>query len=65
MRLKVHNDFHQAHGLFPLFDDLEVEGLDRPIVVEKTDGTDETNGVGTEVNGIENIPLRNGSIEHH
>lgn len=29
----VHNDFHQTHGLFPLFDGLSVEDLDKPQAV--------------------------------
>lgn len=60
----VHNDFHQAHGLFPLFDDLEVEDLDKPVEVGKTNGTVETNGVDAKLNEIENTPLTNGSVEH-
>ena len=60
----VHNDFHQAHGLFPLFDDLEVEDLDKPVEVGKKNGTVETNGVDGKPNGIENTPLTNGSVEH-
>src|ERR1700693_1392237 len=50
-QLLVHNDFHQARGLFPLFDDLEVADLDKPVEVG------ETNGVGAKPNGVENIPL--------
>jgi methylenetetrahydrofolate reductase (NADPH) len=56
MQILVHNDFHQAHGLFPIFDDLEVEDLDRPVEAEKSNGT-------SEANGIENIPFTNGSAE--
>jgi methylenetetrahydrofolate reductase (NADPH) len=60
----VHNDFHQAHGLFPLFDDLEVEDLDKPVEVWETNGTGETNGVDAKPNGFENTPLTNGSVVH-
>jgi hypothetical protein len=52
--------------LFPLFDDLEVESLDEPVEVGKTNGTGETNGVnGAKSDGIENTPLTNGVTEHH
>lgn len=44
-RVSVHNDFHQTHGLFPLFDGLSVEGLEKPYEVQ-TNGV-ETNGVKT------------------
>ncbi len=63
MQLLVHNDFHQAHGLFPLFDDLEVEDLDKPVEAEKTNGISEGNGADAKPNGIENIPFTNGSAE--
>lgn len=59
----VHNDFHQTHGLFPLFDDLEVESLGEPVEVGKTNGTGEANGAKS--GGIENTPLTNGVAEHH
>jgi hypothetical protein len=49
--------------LFPLFNDLEVKDLDKPVGGEKTDRTGEVNGVGTKPNGVENIPLTNGSAE--
>ncbi|CAG8960999.1 hypothetical protein HYFRA_00002539 [Hymenoscyphus fraxineus] len=41
----VHNDFHQTHGLFPLFDGLAVENLEKPFEVH-TNGV-ESNGVKT------------------
>lgn len=54
----VHNDFHQSHGLFPLFDGLEVEDLDKEFEVVSTNGEHlGTNGV----NGIENTPLTKGA----
>jgi len=59
----VHNDFHQTHGLFPLFDGLEVKDIDVPFSTP-SNGT-ETNGVnGTAPPppaGIENVPLTNGT----
>jgi methylenetetrahydrofolate reductase (NADPH) len=67
----VHNDFHHSHGLFPLFDGIEVADLDTEIVVDvvQTNGHDvlETNGTNgvNGVNGIkpaatDNAPLVNG-----
>lgn len=50
--------------MFPLFDDLEVEDLDKPVEIGETNGTGETNGVDAKPNGIENTPLTNGSVEH-
>ena len=61
--LLVHNDFHQTHGLFSLFDGLVVEDLDKPFEVSHTNGTAETNGVnGTK--SAENVPLTNGDGSH-
>ncbi|KAF4625932.1 hypothetical protein G7Y89_g12231 [Cudoniella acicularis] len=51
----VHNDFHQTHGLFPLFAGLSVEDIDKPFEVEHTNGVN-----GTKLGGVENIPLVNG-----
>jgi hypothetical protein len=31
---------------------------------EKKNGADEANGVSARPNGVENIPLANGSVEH-
>ncbi|TVY65533.1 Methylenetetrahydrofolate reductase [Lachnellula suecica] len=62
----VHNDFHQTHGLFPLFDGLIVKDIDTPFKVETangehTNGT-KTNGVnGSKPGGVENTPLINGA----
>ncbi|KAH6663468.1 putative methylenetetrahydrofolate reductase 1 [Halenospora varia] len=59
----VHNDFHQTHGLFPLFDGLSVEDIEKPFEVPHTNGV-ETNGVnGTKPEGLENIPLTNGTTK--
>jgi methylenetetrahydrofolate reductase (NADPH) len=59
----VHNDFHQTHGLFSLFDGLVVEDLDKPFEVPHTNGTAETNGVnGTKP--AEDLPLTNGDGSH-
>jgi methylenetetrahydrofolate reductase (NADPH) len=56
----VHNDFHQTHGLFPLFDGLEVENLEKEVEAIHTNGngTEEkaTNGInGINVNGINGV----------
>lgn len=60
----VHNDFHQTHGLFPLFEGLSVSSIDKPYQVH-TNGTSTSNGVnGTshKLNGSENTPpLTNGA----
>jgi len=46
----VHNDFHQTHALFELFDGLTVPGLSDPVLVD-TDKS--TNGSGTNgTNGV-------------
>jgi methylenetetrahydrofolate reductase (NADPH) len=61
----VHNDFHQTHGLFPLFDGLEVEDLDKPVMIGKMNEAGETNGVNdAKSDGIENIPFANGVAQH-
>lgn len=56
----VHNDFHQTHGLFPLFDGLEVENLEKEVeaIHTNSNGTEERatngiNGIGS-INGIIN-----------
>jgi hypothetical protein len=51
--------------LFPLFDGLEVDDLDKTVEAG-TNGTDEANGVnGAKYDGIENVPLANGVTENH
>jgi methylenetetrahydrofolate reductase (NADPH) len=52
----VHNDFHAARGIFPIFDGLEVKDMDKQLHEpsidlpgvnghdESTNGTSETNG---------------------
>ncbi|RFU28279.1 hypothetical protein B7463_g8059, partial [Scytalidium lignicola] len=47
----VHNDFHQGHALFSLFDGLTVEGFDKPFdTVNHTNGTTKENGTTMETN---------------
>lgn len=65
MSFLVHNDFHQTHGLFPLFDGLEVKDIDVPFTAA-TNGI-ESNGVDVKAApapGIENVPLTNGTATH-
>jgi methylenetetrahydrofolate reductase (NADPH) len=54
----VHNDFHQTHGLFPLFDGLMVKDLDKPVeatvVSELAAGDEKAAG--------SSAPLANGSV---
>ena len=68
----VHNDFHKSHGLFTLFEGLEVDGLDQPYEVkEATNGVSSPNGVSV-ANGTdrpfpvshESRPLNNGVADH-
>lgn len=33
----VHNDFHESHGIFPLFKNLEVKNFDVPSLKENGD----------------------------
>lgn len=63
----VHNDFHKTHGLFPLFDSLEVEGLNEPYEVEDAiNGGPTTNGIDNPVPaGVENQPPTNGQTGSH
>ncbi|TVY48767.1 Methylenetetrahydrofolate reductase 1 [Lachnellula cervina] len=57
----VHNDFHQTHGLFRLFDELSVSSIDKPFEIELKNGI-ETNGVnGFKPEDSENVPLTNGA----
>ncbi|CAL3965218.1 unnamed protein product [Diplocarpon coronariae] len=66
----VHNDFHQTHGLFPLFDGLEVENIDAPFeALPETNGTVPVSKPLVATNGAtpagkENAPLTNGSAAH-
>jgi methylenetetrahydrofolate reductase (NADPH) len=53
----VHNDFHQTHGLFPLFEGLEVADLDKEIDFSYSNGTPETNGT----NGVHIVNGTNGT----
>ncbi len=63
--LAVHNDFHQTHGIFALFDDLEVDNLDTAFEVIHTNGFVGVNGGnGAKLDGLENIPLANGAARH-
>lgn len=52
----VHNDFHQTHGLFPLFDGLEVEDLNKEIQIPETNADD------SKPNGAATTPLTNGEV---
>jgi len=58
----VHNDFHQTHGLFPLFDGLTVQDLDKPFEAEPlSNGVCEASVInGTKSKGAESVPLTNG-----
>ena len=49
----VHNDFHQSHGIFSLFDKLEVENMDQPTDLHQFTNGDDTNGLtnGHSANG--------------
>jgi methylenetetrahydrofolate reductase (NADPH) len=66
----VHNDFHETHALFSLFDGLSVKGLDRPfepVVSVISNGPSSVKGVpvngDVDANGLENIPLQNGLVK--
>jgi methylenetetrahydrofolate reductase (NADPH) len=69
--ITVHNDFHQTHELFSLFDGLQVEEMDKLFDFSLSNGNAETNGgIGgvhsdlaniAKPNGIEDTPLANGS----
>lgn len=43
----VHNDFHSTHGIFNLFEGLEIENMDDPVTATKPiiNGYHETNGI--------------------
>jgi len=57
----VHNDFHQTHGIFPLFDGLEIENIEKPQHVVRD------NSPGPVMNGVAHgqeetkgeVPLKN------
>ena len=69
--ITVHNDFHQTHELFSLFNGLHVGEMDKLFDFSLSNGNAETNGViggvhsdlanDAKPNGIENTPLSNGS----
>ena len=42
--LVVHNDFHQTHKIFSLFDSLEVADIDKPIEDNALTNGELTNG---------------------
>ncbi|EPE31311.1 FAD-linked oxidoreductase [Glarea lozoyensis ATCC 20868] len=52
----VHNDFHQSHGLFPLFDGLTVQNINKPFEATTTNGVN-----GTAPKSNEHLPLTNGT----
>jgi methylenetetrahydrofolate reductase (NADPH) len=56
----VHNDFHQTHGLFALFNGLEVEDLEKEIQVPNANGVDDASP-----NGVDPAPLTNGEVGKH
>jgi methylenetetrahydrofolate reductase (NADPH) len=60
---QVHNDFHQTHGLFPLFNDLAVEDIEKDFVVEHL--AIETNGAAAAKPNIANNALSNSEIGGH
>jgi methylenetetrahydrofolate reductase (NADPH) len=66
----VHNDFHQTHGLFPLFDGLAVEDLSKAYEVHTngnysngiyTNGFSEAKGISGELrlNNRERVSVTN------
>jgi methylenetetrahydrofolate reductase (NADPH) len=69
--ITVHNDFHQTHELFSLFNGLQVGEMDKLFDFSLSNGNAETNGVigglhsdlasDAKPNGIEDTPLANGS----
>jgi len=56
----VHNDFHQSHGLFPLFDGLSVENIDKPFEATSAPVTNGINGTSAPKSN-EHLPLTNGT----
>jgi hypothetical protein len=62
MTKPVHNDFHQKHALFHLFDHLAVTDIDMSSEAQEApNGIPATNGVnGTAPSGEENQFLTNG-----
>jgi hypothetical protein len=63
----VHNDFHQNHALFHLFDHLAVADIEMSSEVqEATNGSPTTSSInGTAPNAEENQPLTNGLLSSH
>jgi methylenetetrahydrofolate reductase (NADPH) len=55
----VHNDFHQTHSLFPLFDGLEVDDLAKEVQAPQTNGNHAAS------NGVDSAPLTNGTNGSH
>ncbi len=49
MAASVHNDFHQQHAIFPIFDGLEVKDKQETVLNK---GHAETNGISKEQNEI-------------
>jgi len=68
----VNNDFHSTHGLFPLFEGLELKDMNKEFEVPYTNGSAETNdangltdasAVSTKVNGVNGLSASSGSSE--
>lgn len=67
----VHNDFHVSNGIFPLFNDLQVDELEQPVLVNgyahangyATDEKAQVNGSKgqTGANAANNEPIMNGA----
>ncbi|KAF2489404.1 methylenetetrahydrofolate reductase-like protein [Lophium mytilinum] len=58
----VHNDFHVPHGIFPLFDGLEVEDMAKPLHSTRVVNGDEKssiNGAAAHTNGVNGQELKN------
>lgn len=50
----VHNDFHNTHSIFQLFDGLSVKDLKKPVEVNRvTDVDQQANGLESEPIGLE------------
>jgi methylenetetrahydrofolate reductase (NADPH) len=60
---QVHNDFHQTHGLFPLFNDLAVEDIEKDFAVEHL--AIETNGIAATKPNIADNASSNSEIGGH
>lgn len=66
MNTPVHNDFHNAHGIFPLFDGLQVPDMEKPLhstgngsgkAIAETVGTDEAKQNGDASQISEKTPI--------